>query len=370
MERLPPFSSLLSPPEPALLSEFGQEQQQAGTSATTMSKPNQTGQLAKLTGPLSPPISPPVDLLGKPESTDAHNASDLVLYPEDNSHGDAAEPALFPQSTEEPREANRVRDQVPSKSEGSHHTLETRTVDGSVRIRFNAGAWGPGRYNGDTMAYIYALREANRRSRARLQADRDLSAGLEAAVLPQAAPVRSPDRQYRVTKPGRSAMAQTTTLLHAVAPARKQRPTPAPTRKAPRNTTPSEKVAPKKKPEDVDFASLRDLSPDISTLRDRNALKVDVPASNPLDLQNDPHRDELDPAELRLAASLRLTCATYLCSKRRIFLARVEKLQLGKDFRKTDAQQACNIDVNKASKLWTVYDKVGWFQDRHFKHLL
>jgi len=35
-----------------------------------------------------------------------------------------------------------------------------------------------------------------------------------------------------------------------------------------------------------------------------------------------------------------------------------------KDFRKTDAQQACKIDVNKASKLWTAFDKAGWFQNK------
>src|SRR4030095_11349090 len=81
-----------------------------------------------------------------------------------------------------------------------------------------------------------------------------------------------------------------------------------------------------------------------------------------LDLSNDPDRHVLDPAEVGLAATLRLSCATYLCSKRRIFEARLNALRIGKEFRKTDAQQACKIDVNKASKLWTAYEKVGWFQ--------
>jgi hypothetical protein len=75
----------------------------------------------------------------------------------------------------------------------------------------------------------------------------------------------------------------------------------------------------------------------------------------------------LHEAEVNLAATLRLNCATYLCSKRRVFQARIEALRIGKEFRKTDAQQACKIDVNKASKLWQSYDKVGWFNPDYFR---
>jgi hypothetical protein len=48
----------------------------------------------------------------------------------------------------------------------------------------------------------------------------------------------------------------------------------------------------------------------------------------------------------------------------------VRALRIGKEFRKTDAQQACKIDVNKASKLWTAYDRVGWFDSEHFQQYL
>lgn len=78
----------------------------------------------------------------------------------------------------------------------------------------------------------------------------------------------------------------------------------------------------------------------------------------------------LHEAEINLAGTLRLSCATYLCSKRRIFQARLNALRIGKEFRKTDAQQACKIDVNKASKLWTAYDKVGWFNRSYFQKYL
>jgi hypothetical protein len=89
-----------------------------------------------------------------------------------------------------------------------------------------------------------------------------------------------------------------------------------------------------------------------------------------LDLGRDADRHVLDPAEVNLAATLRLSCATYLCSKRRIFEARLNALRIGKEFRKTDAQQACKIDVNKASKLWTAYEKVGWFKPEYFRQYI
>ncbi|RAK80116.1 SWIRM domain-containing protein [Aspergillus fijiensis CBS 313.89] len=119
--------------------------------------------------------------------------------------------------------------------------------------------------------------------------------------------------------------------------------------------------------DDIDYSSIQDFSPSIETLGgNAKALKADW-KGQVLDLSLDPDRDLLSSAELSLAATLRLSCATYLCSKRRIFEARVKALNVGKEFRKTDAQQACKIDVNKASKLWTAYERVGWFNPEHFQ---
>ncbi|KAJ5539190.1 hypothetical protein N7513_007522 [Penicillium frequentans] len=116
--------------------------------------------------------------------------------------------------------------------------------------------------------------------------------------------------------------------------------------------------------------ALQDFSPPLDTLgSNAKALKADWKGQM-LDLSNDPDRHMLSPAELNLASTLRLSCATYLCSKRRIFEARVRALGVGKEFRKTDAQQACKIDVNKASKLWTAYDRVGWFKPEFFHQYL
>jgi hypothetical protein len=122
-------------------------------------------------------------------------------------------------------------------------------------------------------------------------------------------------------------------------------------------------VAPNR--EDKDFASLPDLCPPLDSLPNRpNILSVEWRSAKPLDLSKDPHIHLLHPEEVRLAASLRLDCATYLTSKRRIFERRLLCAQVGKEFRKTDAQQACNIDVNKASKLWSAYDGVNWLDIR------
>lgn len=122
--------------------------------------------------------------------------------------------------------------------------------------------------------------------------------------------------------------------------------------------------------EDKDFASLEDYCPPLDTLPERtNNLKVDW-KGNALDLSQDAYLHLLHRDEVGLAASLRLDCATYLTSKRRIFIRRLECARIGKEFRKTDAQQACKIDVNKASKLWTAYEKVGWLRMEHMKKFL
>ncbi|KAF1961442.1 hypothetical protein CC80DRAFT_237495 [Byssothecium circinans] len=123
--------------------------------------------------------------------------------------------------------------------------------------------------------------------------------------------------------------------------------------------------------DDSDYNSLPDFSPPLDTLPKGNnkVLKADWKGQM-LDLSLDPDRHMLHEAEINLASTLRLSCATYLCSKRRIFQARIDALKIGKEFRKTDAQQACKIDVNKASKLWQAYDKVGWFKADHFRQYL
>lgn len=122
--------------------------------------------------------------------------------------------------------------------------------------------------------------------------------------------------------------------------------------------------------DETHYSLLPDYSPPLDTLQgNTRGLKADWKGQM-LDLSRDPDRERLDPAELHLAATLRLSCAAYLASKRRIFAGRLEALRNGKEFRKTDAQQACKIDVNKASKLWAAYDRVGWFDPKFVKPYL
>lgn len=122
--------------------------------------------------------------------------------------------------------------------------------------------------------------------------------------------------------------------------------------------------------DDKDFTAQLDYCPPLNTLPHRtNWLKIGWDG-RPADLRDDPHRHRLHPDEVMLASTLRLDCATYLTSKRRIFERRLQCLHRGKIFRKTDAQQACRIDVNKASKLWTAFELVGWLDESYMRRFL
>lgn len=118
--------------------------------------------------------------------------------------------------------------------------------------------------------------------------------------------------------------------------------------------------------------SIPDYSPDaVATLPPNNTkcLKIEW-KGQPMDLSQDPNLSKLHPAEVLLASILRLPVAVYLDSKRRLFFEKVARLKSGKQFRRTDAQKACRIDVNKASRLFAAFEKVGWLNDELFaKHL-
>ena len=122
--------------------------------------------------------------------------------------------------------------------------------------------------------------------------------------------------------------------------------------------------------DDDDFHSLADWSPPLSTLANTaRSLKMEWKGSA-RDLSLDPDRHLLHETEVQLASNLRLSCAQYLTAKRKIFIARAHCARIGKEFRKTDAQQACKIDVNKASRLWVAFDKVGWLDRYHIEAYL
>lgn len=87
----------------------------------------------------------------------------------------------------------------------------------------------------------------------------------------------------------------------------------------------------------------------------------------PMDLSKDPNYHKIHPAEVNLAATLRLSVELYLDSKKRLFAEKVHRFKQGLPFRRTDSQKACRIDVNKASRLFMAYEKVGWLDDSNFE---
>ena len=123
---------------------------------------------------------------------------------------------------------------------------------------------------------------------------------------------------------------------------------------------------------DVAYNSIPDYAPPTSTLPTGNPriLQVQWRQEALVDLSSDPDRHMLHDAEVELAKTLNLSCAKYLCTKRRIFQARVKALQEGREFRKYESQKACKIDTNKASKLCGVFEKVGWFDKKYFLRYL
>ncbi|KAL6942076.1 hypothetical protein ACO0QE_003242 [Hanseniaspora vineae] len=124
-----------------------------------------------------------------------------------------------------------------------------------------------------------------------------------------------------------------------------------------------------------EWRQMPDYAPPLSSLDNihngssKGIMKVEWKGST-MDLSQDPLRNKLHPAELQLASILRLSCDSYLASKRRLFMEKVSKLKRGQGFRRTDAQKVCRIDVNKASRLYQAFEKVGWLDDKNFVKFL
>ncbi|ODV61246.1 SWIRM domain-containing protein ASCRUDRAFT_34499, partial [Ascoidea rubescens DSM 1968] len=119
-----------------------------------------------------------------------------------------------------------------------------------------------------------------------------------------------------------------------------------------------------------DWESVPDFCPSLSTLPNNSKCLKTEWKGQPMNIDNDPLINKLHPAEVVLASILRLPCNLYLDSKRRLFAEKVCRLKKGLLFRRTDAQKACRIDVNKASRLFAAYEKIGWLEDSNFKQYL
>ncbi|KAJ9132355.1 SWIRM domain-containing protein [Pleurostoma richardsiae] len=361
------ISNLMSPPEPTPFDTFSHGQMATATRATAT-----PGKASVPRPPLSPPISP----FAKPAS---------VIDPSHNTiHGVVKDPILYPSS-----DVSSSPPQPLFNEDGS--SIETRrVVDEHVAARPTTlfdHSTPPEREHYELALYFQSevmkkfMRNPRgwlRKEREQLLADRRANSGRCQVKRPLKAIVPAEGTQpvIRVAfggipKPEAALSAVTNSKSTIrVKVSRPIRVNPQPN-KSPRRVSPtpeprSRTVAPNR--EDKDFASLPDYCPPLASLPSKqNSLKVDW-KGNALDLSNDPFRHLLHPDELALAAGLRLDCATYLTSKRRIFMRRLDCFRIGKEFRKTDAQQACKIDVNKASKLWTAYEKVGWLNKEWMRH--
>jgi hypothetical protein len=323
-------SILLSPPEATRLDHFNQPSTES-TMASQMKLlfPIQASHL-----PLSPPISPATKNITTEESSSLAT-HDPILYPNtESASATSSQVPLFGEAATKRVVHEHVAAREPSLF---RYASPPRQVEYELALEFKSHIM-------QTFAKSNRLAYLSR-ERAQLMEDQAMrSGGRRYPVLAPATPERT-GRPNKVGKPIGVAKPPRKSIV------RPPRVTPEPGVK---------RVA----REDKDFDQLTDYSPPTSSLPDKyNSLKVEWRGA-PIDLDLDPHQHLLHRDELLLAANLRLDCATYLTSKRRIFKARIEALRIKKEFRKTDAQQACKIDVNKASKLWQAYEKVGWLHPK------
>ncbi|KAI0451256.1 SWIRM domain-containing protein [Xylaria acuta] len=378
------ISNLMSPPEPPKFESFAHNASGANVNAVNnMSMSIDTMDARRILGSVVPLLlSPPISPATKPDdhvmNGVATSAKDPILYPIPYPAHDV--------TSSPPQQPLFVPDEVPEES-----THARRIVDDHVSARparfFRDGS--PPKQEDYELALSFksqVMKKYQENPRAWLQRERDQLIFDRRAqarhrqfklprILPAARPqpVRrevqrvKPARAPKVTKPAAAAKptptkprpiragpgpsTATAGLTKAIARAPSSTPDPTPRRGTTQNRA------------DDDFGSIADLCPPLNSLDSKagiiGSLKVEWKTGT-TDLTKDPHRHLLHPEELHLASSLRLTCAVYLTSKRRIFVQRLHCLEKGKEFRKTDAQQACKIDVNKASKLWTAFDKIGW----------
>ncbi len=366
------ISNLMSPPELPPLDHFHQGFVAAEPVPPVMAAAKPAMPRALLSPPVSPCTKGAVSFI---DAGASGPGADMILYP--NADPSSSPPRPLFSSDERIDEARRAVDKHLATRSAAlffRNATPPRREHYELALHFQSEVMK--KYTANPRGWLRKERElllADRRAGSRRNKQlRPVLAPKPAVSRSAAGRVAKPEKTKRPVRlapqrlapsatdtPRQQATATATTAAAATISVRAPGATPEP-----RTRT----VAPNR--EDKDFLDRPDYCPPSDDLPVKpNSLKVDW-KGNPLDLSSDPFRHLLHPDELLLAAGLRLDCATYLTSKRRIFERRLECAKIGKEFRKTDAQQACKIDVNKASKLWTAYEKVGWLDLRHMRKFI
>jgi len=392
MSSPPSLPYLLSPLEPKLLNNFDESYSQSSRRNALRGYHVEPGVIqqnpkVKAVAPLSPPVSP---YNGQIKKLDIRSPlqeiqsgakpsvcmPDPILFPDGSSSVSNVPLFKGPVSSLEELVAKHIaRQLVPSKTGDPRHSQTHMPSKQDYMLAIHCVPGVCQVYNENPALYLKRELDAARRDyprvkRLKLRSQQHLSPTVPTA-LHQALSISSGRRTKdgAIQRPGttstkRLAVSHAYAVIHKP-PTTSRMGTP----QSARSDTPDAKGV-HKRVEDIDFDILVDYSPNLSeVLGEKAILRAEWPG-NAVNLSHDPCRHLLDEAEVPLASTLRLSCATYLCSKRRIFAGRLNAYRAKREFRKTDAQQACKIDVNKASKLWMAYDKAGLFRREYFEQWL
>lgn len=322
------IQSLMSPPEPTPHDTFGRSSEQSDSKSMAYATSRRL--------PMSPPVSPATKIIN-PEECPPEAVRDPILYSESQSSTSSQSPLFVDNEILDTQRV--VKGHIAARDESLFRQASPpRAAEYELALGFKFQVM---------KGFLADRRGWYNRERAQLLEDRARANGGRRYTNIAPASGVNATRPPRPTNSHHNFTAKVTKPVN-----RTPRQAPA---KAPVDPNKVKAIR-----EDKDYNSVPDYCPPLSSLPPKhNSLKVDWKGA-PVDLKSDPDYDLLHPDEVLLASNLRLDCATYLTSKRRIFVRRLECLKIGKEFRKTDSQQACKIDVNKASKLWQAFEKVGW----------